>query len=139
MKSSRDQADRDFEELTSSIERSRKRHLSEGLVRGDLAADRLTAQELTASPLLKKHRPTMMSKEDFFSYMEKNVTKRFDTLDANNTVLRSDLTRVHDIVKKNTTRIDTAESDIVGLKQEMRAHKEQGRQVQPTWASIAAS
>ena len=42
--------------LERSIERSRKRHLSEGLLRGDQALDRLRLQESSASPLLKKTR-----------------------------------------------------------------------------------
>ena len=41
-------------ELTRTIDRSRKRHLSIGLLRGDLVQDRLALQESTASPLLKK-------------------------------------------------------------------------------------
>ena len=42
------------EELCKSLERSRKRNFSPSLLRGDQAVDRLLAQELSASPLLKK-------------------------------------------------------------------------------------
>ena len=44
--------------LEKSIERSRKRHLSVGLLRGDLVQDRLKLQEEASSPLLKKSRPS---------------------------------------------------------------------------------
>ena len=48
--------DSDLTVLALSIEKSRKRHLSEGLLRGDLIHDRLKEQEAAASPLLKKTR-----------------------------------------------------------------------------------
>ena len=48
--------DQGFEDLVNSIDRSRKRHLDEGLLRGDQALDRLRAQEASASPALKKTR-----------------------------------------------------------------------------------
>ena len=43
-----------FRELSDSIDRSRKRHLEPGLLRGDQALDRLRTQEASASPVLKK-------------------------------------------------------------------------------------
>ena len=48
--------DSDLAVLALSIEKSRKRHLSEGLLRGDLIHDKLKEQEAAASPLLKKTR-----------------------------------------------------------------------------------
>ena len=44
----------DIEELCRTLDRSRKRHLSVGLLRGDQVQDRLLEQESSASPLLKK-------------------------------------------------------------------------------------
>ena len=55
---SNDREEAELSRLVQSIEKSRKRHLSVGLLRGDLVQDRLRQQEETASPLLKKQKGT---------------------------------------------------------------------------------
>ena len=46
--------EQELELISRTIDRSRKRLLSPGVLRGELAADRLLQQEAGASPLLKK-------------------------------------------------------------------------------------
>lgn len=47
-------SDSDSNFLAASVEKSRKRHLSPGLLRGDRIADLLVDQEASASPSFKK-------------------------------------------------------------------------------------
>ena len=89
--------DREFDEILGSIERSRKRNLSEGLLRGDQVLDRLRCQEASASPNLKKSRdstpertrvPSARSPEmsltmaDFKAYMDQNTNKTLRDLQS---------------------------------------------------------
>lgn len=144
-----------------SIERSRKRHLSEGLLRGDLAADRLTLQELSASPLLKKSRASpsdtvtvsmALTMQDFKKYMDENTNKRLGQLEGaisdSSKKLESvdsavaDLTRtvskINKNVKLNASKIDKHEetikenqASIAALRDEMKKIGETALQPRP--------
>ena len=121
--------------LRSALENSRKRHLSPNTCRGDEAVDRLIAQELSASPLLKKSRsktlPTIgasvdkmqLSTEDFYSYMDKNVTNRLVGLEK-------DIAATRGTVAENTRKIEEQASlvrknadSIASLRQEFTQSK----------------
>ena len=105
--------DREFEAILGSIERSRKRNLSEGLLRGDQALDRLKEQEASASPHLKRQReatppsPTEMSLTmvDFKAYMDQNTNKTLRDL-------QTSISKVDDSVKANSARLDRQEATI---------------------------
>ena len=133
---------REEEILTQHLENSRKRHLSPTTFRGDQAVDRLLAQELSASPLLKKTKalPTIgadvgpsaegmaLSANDFFSYMEKNVTKQ--------------LTEVTERVAENTKKIDDQGATIRANADSIAAMKIDIQNLKvrpPAYASIAAT
>ena len=85
--------EKDIELVCKSIERSRKRLLSPGILRGDLAVDRLALQEAGASPLLKKSRPSpstspqgspnmAMTMAEFRAYMDATTNKKLDSQGA---------------------------------------------------------
>ena len=102
-------------EIALSIERSRKRHLSEGLLRGDLAADRLKQQEASASPLLKKSKPAAdmaLTMQEFKDYMDRTTNKRLESLDSNMTDLNKQLGKVNKNVKANSAKLDLHEEAI---------------------------
>lgn len=100
------------DEVSLSIRRSRKRHLSPGVLRGDRIADQLILQEATASPLLKKNRPqeynekgTMaMTMKDFEAYMRRNG---LDTVNDNLSGLKTEVAGVANSVRANTDKLST--------------------------------
>ena len=109
-------------ELLLSLERSRKRHLSPGVLRGDRISDLLTQQEASSSPQLKKLRPSptdvrqqktpttpddkmALTFEDFEKYMERNVNKRLDAHDSHFVTIKSSISEVEASVKNNTLAI----------------------------------
>ena len=102
----------DLHELVRSLDKSRKRNLSEGLVRGDLVADRLVVQESSASPCFKKSKPASgmaLTKADLYACIDRQTTKlttRIDSVDESISVLRSDLTIVNRNVKSNAEKIE---------------------------------
>ena len=101
--------------LAKSIDRSRKRLLSPRALRGDQAVDRLHAQEASASPLLKKSKlkPAMALPAEFYSYMEQNITKRFDNIEADISEvkkMKSTLVSVHETVRANSAKISEQDS-----------------------------
>ena len=132
-KASEVQEEEDLRQLARSIDRSRKRHLSVGLLRGDLVQDRLRQQEETASPLLKKNRPDPTSPrsppELYFSptetavaenqdrdnmaltlaqlklYMDENTNKKIDNVEVR-------LGTIESSVAGNTTRLDAQAASI---------------------------
>ena len=106
--------DRELQEIIGSLERSRKRNLSDGLLRGDQARDRLSLQEAGASPLLKRTREReitpppgnmAMSMADFRVYMDENTNKTLKNL-------QTSLTQIDDAVKGNSARLDRQEATI---------------------------
>ena len=122
-----------------SIERSRKRHLSEGLLRGDLAADRLLLQEAGASPLLKKQKSNMaMTMQEFRQYMDENTNKKLKSVEESMLEVNKVVARVNKNVKVNTAKLDKHENmikensdSIAALKQEMSRRETTARQPTP--------
>ena len=125
--------DQEFALLSRSIDRSRKRHLSEGLLRGDLVLDRLAVQESSASPLLKKSRPSpsttptkpgtdgkmAMTMADFREYMDshtnKNITaidKRIDSVDGKLGNLTTSVALLDGKVEANTAKLEAHDAII---------------------------
>ena len=113
---------KDLEELVGSIDRSRKRHLEEGLLRGDLVADRLRTQEASASPVFKKTRPSVapshpnleatpprdemaLTMAEFKAYMDANTNKRLDGIEDKVSGMQAAIDRVDSNVKENNTRL----------------------------------
>ncbi|WP_299550873.1 hypothetical protein, partial [uncultured Tateyamaria sp.] len=112
-------------ELSLSIEKSRKRHLSPGLLRGDRVADLLRVQELAASPDLKRQKsdnisaarreenPTSsmaMTMAEFELFMNKNVTPRLDKLDNLESSMgefKGSLSKMSRTIKQNTQKVDS--------------------------------
>ena len=116
--------EKELEVIAESLERSRKRNLSAGLLRGDQAADRLRLQESGASPLLKKQKKMAMTMAEFEAFMNRNVTKRLDNVDDNLSGLKSKLGTmenkldgVDNTVKNNSTKLTAHEKAINGNKQ----------------------
>ena len=159
----RSDVDKELLDLCDSIDRSRKRHLSVGLLRGDLVHDRLAQQESSASPLLKKHRavtpkktppnsaspddlpappadPEMaMTMADFKAYMEENSTKRFDGLEGTIAGIRSTVNKVEATVSSNSAKIDKHERQISDIKAEMNDLKARAATAPVSSAPPAAS
>ena len=123
-----------FDDLVSSIERSRKRHLDEGLLRGDQVRDRLRVQEASASPALKKTRaspntppssapeqptPSVMAltMADFRDYMEKNTNKRLGDIDGK-------ISGMQQSIKENTDKLNKHESQIEKIREEVKKLKD---------------
>ena len=131
--------DKELEDLCNTLDKSRKRHLSVGLLRGDQVHDRLKQQESSASPLLKKARvpapqqpplgtppktPTMaLTMADFEAYMERNTNKRLQNIDESVAGIRTVVNaqgkslEEHDrIIKLNQTNIAEIRDEIKMLK-----------------------
>lgn len=113
-----------FDELANSIDRSRKRHLEEGLLRGDQVRDRLRVQEASASPALKKTRksphttppdaPNMaLTMADFREYMDKNTNKRLTDIDDK-------IGGMQEAIKDNTAKLQRHDSQIAQIREEMK-------------------
>ena len=94
-----------LEEICKSIERSRKRNLSDDLLRGDQAADRLRTQEASASPLLKKSRTMAITMADFEAYMDRNVKRRLESIDEGQAGIRDDISKIEGAVSANSEKI----------------------------------
>ena len=114
-----DSDDSDETEIFRSLEKSRKRHLSPGLLRGDRVADCLRVQEASASPCLKKPRSKADSDSDpdpesdmaltladFREYMRTNTDKNIASLEGRVSDLHSSIDRVDKSVQLNTKKID---------------------------------
>ena len=135
----------EVEILCKSIDRSRKRLLSGDLLRGDQVADRLLVQEASASPLLKKHRPSMaLTLADFNNILDSKIIKRLDTLDSGQHVLRADISRVNENVKTNTEKLEKHEANIranqanIGeIRQEIKSLRQERTAFPPIDASSA--
>ena len=113
-------------ELAASIDNSRKRLLSPATFRGDQAVDRLLAQELSASPLLKKSKlkdiaslpsgktvgqgPTMALTADEFrntmKSIESNLNSRLDSVETR-------VAGASDSIRANSEKID-AQAKLIG-------------------------
>ena len=109
--------DKALEEICQSLDKSRKRNLSPGLLRGGQAVDRLTAQEVSASPLLKKSKlrapsSMAMTMADFRAYMDQNVNKDLRELKNDLGTVRASISALDDNVKGNSARLDRQESTI---------------------------
>lgn len=153
-KSTRDQ-DADIDELTASlansIDKSRKRLLSPRTLRGDQAVDRLASQEASASPLLKKSklRPTMTLPPEFYTYMDQNITKRFDNIEADLSEvkeIRRTLADVHETVTANSAKIGEQDraikmnrDSIAAIRDELRTVKNLPPSLPSSYAAVAAS
>ena len=130
---------RDLEELVGSIDRSRKRHLEEGLLRGDLVADRLLTQEASASPVLKKNRPSStrtppspdtvpggapskmaMTMAEFKAYMDANTNRRLDGIDDKVSGMQAAVDRVDANVKENNARLKKHDDRIATIERTVR-------------------
>ena len=118
----------ELEELTNSIDRSRKRHLDEGLLRGDQVLDRLRVQEASASPLLKKTRKSpsttppgpvpnpnnamAMTMAEFKEYMDNNTNRRLSDIDGK-------IGGMQATIKENTEKLDRHEAHITEIRGEI--------------------
>ena len=107
----------DLAEISRSIEKSRKRNLEVGLLRGDLVQDRLAVQEVSASPVLKRPRPEpeaspsppskmAMSMADFCAYMDEKINPKLAGLDD----IKQKIDRMDETVKGNSVRLDRQEA-----------------------------
>ena len=115
-----------FIQLRQSLDRSRKRNLSEGLLRGDQVLDRLKAQEESASPCLTKKQkesettPTKMAAltagefRDMMGKQDARLTRRFDALDGGLGGLKQSLNLLEGAVNANTAKLSDHEALIKG-------------------------
>ena len=112
-----------IEALAQSIDRSRKRHLEEGLLRGDQVLDRLRVQEASASPLLKKTRKSpdttpprgnnmAMTMAEFKEYMDSNTNKRLGDID-------NKIGGMQAAISDNTVKLDKHEAQISEIRSEL--------------------
>ena len=132
--------DSEIEDLCRTLDRSRKRHLSVGLLRGDQVQDRLKQQEASASPHLKKTRTTIltpaqlvtptkeagagartmaMTMADFEAYMERNTNRRLSGIETGLTGLRSSVDKLESTVDNHDKTIKANQSNIADLKSEI--------------------
>ena len=136
--------DKDLDDLCNTLERSRKRHLSVGLLRGDQVHDRLRQQEASASPLLKKSKTSLpprltppaeedngqhkggmaMTLADFRAHMRDNT-------DKNIADIKTVIGKVEVTVAEHTAKLDRHEAtiranqaQIAEMRMEMRTTKE---------------
>ena len=129
-----------FEELSGSIDRSRKRHLEEGLLRGDLVKDRLAVQEASASPLLKRTRPSSasttppappthddmaMTMAEFREYMDNNTNKRIGDLDRKVGGMQATVEKLDKAVEHNTNVLQQHEEQIQSMKRQLDKAKDE--------------
>ena len=117
----------DVDELVLSLDRSRKRHRSAGLLRGDQVTDRLAIQEASASPLFKKKKASTMAltADDFRSILRNEVSTRLDSLDAGVSDVRGVITRLETSVGANAAKIAHNESNIAEIRKEIGKLREQ--------------
>lgn len=123
--------EKELEEICKSLERSRKRHLSVGLLRGDQAADRLAEQEGSASPLLKKTKTMAITMKEFEAYMDRNVNKRLDSIDEGQAKISDEINRVKETVGTHAKLIDSNskaternKTSIAEIREELRSMKQ---------------
>ena len=119
-----DTPDSEEEEIGKSLQRSRKRHLPIGLLRGDQVLDRLKLQETSASPDLKRQRSETMSLsvEEFRQTMKElqsDNRKRFDSIDEGVSDLRGSVNKLNKTVKHNTTKLDAHEAQILSTQKDI--------------------
>ena len=129
----------EYQEFANSIDRSRKRHLEVGLLRGDQVHDRLKEQEASASPFLKRPRATSvispptdhtsksnmaMTMAEFRDYMENNTNKRFDGLDEKMSSMQTTVRRMDTTVKENSDAIRKNEAKIMDICAEVEKIKD---------------
>ena len=144
------ECEEDLEEICRTIDRSRKRLLSPGILRGDQAVDRLREQEAGASPLLKKSRPSptpspdpnpkmAMTLAEFKAYMDETTNKKLDSQGEVLNSLKTTVQKVDAKVETNTrnlressTIIKKNQEAIELLKTEVRAIKEK-EATPPAW------
>lgn len=122
------------EELALSIQRSRKRHLPVGLLRGEQVHDRLRAQEASASPDLKKLKTCnsakmSLGKDEFFEYMESKIVGRLDSVDEGLADVRTTVSRINKAVKHNTTKLQAHEQQIAETKSSLTEIKDEIRKL----------
>ena len=134
--------DKDIDDLCRTLDNSRKRHLSVGLLRGDQVQDRLKLQEVSASPLLKKARPRALPEEEFTTpegkeeedmamtmaefraYMETTTNKNIKELDSKVSGIQETVSKVEKTVNIHSEKIDRHERQIADLKTEIASAKE---------------
>lgn len=141
--------DRGIEEIASSIDRSRKRHLEVGLLRGDQVHDRLRAQEASASPVLKRSRTTpdstppkakmAMTMAEFKEYMENNTNKRLDGID-------NKIGGMQVAIQDNSAKLANHERQIEEIRSEVKALKSDPfppprppSEVAPAWPTVTST
>ena len=121
-----------FDDLCSSIDRSRKRHLDKRLLRGDQVRDRLLVQEASASPLLKKTRKTpattppsqgnppadmAMTMAEFKEYMDSTTNKRLGDID-------NKIGGMQSTIEDNTKKLDKHETQIAEIREDVQKMKQ---------------
>ena len=138
---SESQFDRELEALCDTIDHSRKRNLSPGLLRRDLAVDRLKSQEESASPLLKKKKECApntpikanmaMTMAEFKAYMDANTNKRLDSVDGNMKDLSSKFDRIEKTVDQNSRKLSAHDEAIAAIRDDLSKLKD-GRPKAPS-------
>ena len=138
----------DLEELVSSIDRSRKRHLDEGLLRGDLVLDRLATQEASASPVFKRtrtapgaHTPPdkmAMTMAEFKEYMDSNTNKRIGDLDKKVGGMQTSIARLDASVKANSTKLDKHDDQIAKMERELQKVRNENFPALPSASGVLA-
>ena len=105
--------------LEASVDRSRKRFLSPGILRGDKVADKLKEQEATASPLLKKAKPgpdnMALSSSEFQAVMrdmKNSMLTRFDGVDKTISGVQEKLGVLDATVTRNSQKLDDHSANI---------------------------
>ena len=150
--------DGEIEELCRTLNKSRKRHLPSGLLRGDRIVDQLAVQEASASPLLKKSKllskpttppdpdpdpaqsPTAapepnnmaLTMAEFREYMEKNTNRRLENLDKAMGGLTSEVRGNSDRISAQEGLIKRNQSEI----SEIRTELERMKAVPPDWPPV---
>ena len=131
--------DKDLEDLCNTLDKSRKRHLSVGLLRGDQVHDRLKQQESSASPLLKKARvppppqlpegtpskaPAMaLTMADFEASMKRNTNRRLQNIDESVAGIRDTVQAQGRSLEAHDKIIKLNQSNIAEIKDELKKLK----------------
>ena len=151
--------DNEIEELCNSLNKSRKRNLPAGLLRGDRVQDSLRVQEASASPLLKKSRINLtgnpadapitppgsemaLTMADFKKHMDENTNRRLENIDKTVSGLSDKVRGVEDAVRINSDKIDKHDAVIrtnAGRIEELRTEMKKMKDAPahpPVWPSL---
>ena len=134
--------DDDITELCRTLDRSRKRNLSVGLLRGDEVEDKLKQQELSASPFFKRTKTVLQPSQlvtptkpqaqanmaltmaDFEAYMEKHTNRQLeginDKIDSGLADVKKSVGQLEEKVGTNERGIAENQANIREIRSELR-------------------